>query len=99
GGLGVVVVDVGRDLNLDMAGADHGRDDGFDALAQRILVIGGVFVLAAGQRVGPGAVIAAGQETAPVVDDGDPFGGKADHGGGHQMLHGPHLAAIEPAGA
>jgi hypothetical protein len=71
----------------------HGRahdagHDGFDALAQAFLVIGGVIVLVAGQRVGAGLVVAAGQQIAAVVDDGDAVGLEARDGGRHQMLDG-----------
>ena len=40
-GAGAVVIHVGRHLDADMAGADDAGDDGFDALAQTILEIGG----------------------------------------------------------
>ena len=76
-----------------MAGADHAGDDGFDALAQAVFVIGGVLFLVGGRGVGAGLVVAAGQKIAAVVDDGDAVGGEAGHGGGHQMLDGAHLAA------
>ena len=70
-------------------------DDGFDALAQPVFVIGGVFVLVAGQRVRTGLVVAAGQQVAAVVDDGDAVGGKPGDGGGDQMLDGLHLATVQ----
>src|SRR6185437_10323146 len=97
GGLGVVVVDVRGHLHLDMAGADHRGDDGLDALAQGIFVVGGVFVLAAGERVGAGFVVTAGQKIAAIIHDGDPVGDEPGHGRGHQMLNGAHLSAIHAA--
>ena len=90
----MIVVDVGGDLDLDMAGAHHAGDDGFDALAQRVLVIGGVLVLAAGHGVGTGLVVAAGQQVAVVVDDGDTVGGEGGDGGRHQVLDRLDLAAV-----
>src|SRR6185312_15863705 len=77
GGLGVIVVDVGGHLHLHAAGANHRGDDGLNALAQRIFVIGGVLVLAARERVGAGLVITPRQKIAAVVHDGDTVGGKA----------------------
>ena len=84
----VVVIHVGGDLDADMAGAHHAGDDGFDALAQPVFVIGGVLVLVGGRGVGAGLVVAAGQQIAAIVDDGDAVGGQAGDGGGHQMLDG-----------
>ena len=75
-GAGVVVVHVGGDLHAHMAGADHAGDDGFDALAQPVFVIGGVLFLVGGAGVGAGLVVAAGQKIAAVVDDGDAVGGR-----------------------
>ena len=53
--------------------------------------------LADGGGVGAGLVVAAGQQIALVVDDGDAFGRQAGNRGGDQMLDRLHLAAAEHA--
>ena len=80
-----------------MAGADHAGDDGLDSLAQGVFVVGGVFVLVAGQGIGARLVVAAGQEAAAIIHDGDPVGRQRGDGGGHKVLDGLDLAAVHAA--
>ena len=70
----MVVIHVGGDLHPHMAGADHAGQDGFDALAQPVFIIGGALVLVGAGGVVAGLVVAAGQKIAAIVHDGDAVG-------------------------
>ena len=77
-----------------MARAHHRGDDGFDAAAQAAFIIGGVFLLVAGHGAG---LVAARQQVAAIVHDGDAVGAQRGDGGGDHVLDGLDLALVHAA--
>ena len=91
------VVHFGGDLGADMALAHDARHHGFDAPAHAVFEVRGVLFRSSGGGVVAGQFLAARQQVAFVIDDGDAVRRQRGDGGGDQMLNGAHLFATEHA--